>query len=240
MAYTNALRDGFETIFDVCIASVMCHSSPPYLMDQTMNFSYGWDGSLPAPVFSEASYDCPRYSRCPPLVPIRAKCTDLNYWEFQDFNVSSLCSGNPRDYVYSSYDGLSYKRYPGPLNRTAASQVCCRDGARLASDTSYNTFKSIRLVAPDTTEAILQGATDEDEEGTWIYEDTSWFRAQCVKAPCNVTSSLPRSLLSGIPVYHDILEIFSPQMKFRGSSDLRFPRQWNTEMHLLELGGTNS
>ncbi|CAG0893351.1 unnamed protein product [Darwinula stevensoni] len=145
-------------------------------MDQTMNFSYGWDGSLPAPVFPEASYDCPRYSRCPPLVPIRAKCTDLDYWEFQDFNVSSLCSGNSQDYVYSSYDGLSYKRYPGPLNRTAASQVCCRDGARLASDTSGNTFKSIRLVAPNTTEAILQGATDEDEEGTWIYEDTSFLQ----------------------------------------------------------------
>ncbi|CAG0906072.1 unnamed protein product, partial [Darwinula stevensoni] len=73
-------------------------------------------------------------------------------------------------------DGRFYKRYPGPMNRIAVSQVCCVDGARLASDTNVTVYSAIRSVAPNTTEAIVQGATDELVESTWIYEDPSFLK----------------------------------------------------------------
>ncbi|CAG0893353.1 unnamed protein product [Darwinula stevensoni] len=157
-------------------ASSVCYTSPPALENRTMYFSYGWNGSLPAPLLSEVSYDCPIFSRCPPLVPLKAKCIGPNTWQLLNVNVTPSCLANTQGYELSTEDGRMYKRYPGPMNRTEASRVCCQDGAILASDTSGITYSSIRIVAMDTTEAILQGATDEAEEGTWIYEDTSFLQ----------------------------------------------------------------
>ncbi|CAG0893355.1 unnamed protein product [Darwinula stevensoni] len=170
----NALLENAPGAIAYVSASSVCNTSPPAFENRTMNFSDGWNGSLPAPFLSEVSYDCPLFSRCPPLLPLKAKCVGQNTWQLLNVNVTPPCSANTQGYELSTADGRMYKRYPGPMNRTEASRVCCQDGAILASDTSGITYDSIRMVAPDTTEAIVQGATDEVVEGTWIYEDSSF------------------------------------------------------------------
>ncbi|CAG0885455.1 unnamed protein product [Darwinula stevensoni] len=155
----------------------VCQTPPPSIENRTMNFSFGWNGSLPAPLLSEVSYDCPRHSRCPPPLPLMAKCVGFNVWKILNQDVTPPCPGSvplAQGYKFFQEDGRFYKRYPWPMNRTQASQVCCLDGARLASATSPTVYNAIRSVAPDTTENILQGATDELAEGTWIYEDPSF------------------------------------------------------------------
>ncbi|CAG0896291.1 unnamed protein product [Darwinula stevensoni] len=160
-------------------ASSGCLTPPPLMENRTMNFSYGWYGNLPAPFLSEVSYDCPRHSRCPPSLPLKAKCLGFNEWEILNLNVTPPCPGSvllAQGYQLFLGDGRFYKRYPGPMNRTEASQVCCLDGARLASDTNQTLYSAIRMVAQNRTEAILQGATDELVEGTWVYEDPSFLQ----------------------------------------------------------------
>ncbi|CAG0900042.1 unnamed protein product [Darwinula stevensoni] len=160
-------------------SSSVCETLPPPMANRTPNFSHGWNGSLPAPLLSEVSYDCPRHSRCPPPLPLKAKCVGFNAWEILNLNVTPPCPGTvplAQGYRLFLEDGRFYKRYQGPMNRTEASQVCCLDGARLASDTNVTVYSAIRSVAPNTTEAIVQGATDELVEGTWIYEDPSFLQ----------------------------------------------------------------
>ncbi|CAG0896290.1 unnamed protein product [Darwinula stevensoni] len=152
----------------------VCQTPPPSMENRTMNFSYGWNGILPAPLLSEVSYDCPRHSRCPPPLPLKAKCVGFNMWKILNQDVTPPCPGSAplaQGYKFFQEDGRFYKYYERGMNWTEASQVCCLDGARLASDTSPTVYKAIRSVAPDTNLRIWQGATDELVEGTWIYED---------------------------------------------------------------------
>ncbi|CAG0893350.1 unnamed protein product [Darwinula stevensoni] len=156
-------------------AFIVCLTPPPSMENRTMNFSFGWNGSLPAPLLSEVSYDCPRHSRCPPPLPLKAKCVGFNIWTILNEDVTPPCPGSvplAEGYKLFQEDGRFYKYYPTEMKWTEASQVCCLDGARLASATSPTVYKAIRSV---TESGIWQGATDELVEGTWIYEDPSEY-----------------------------------------------------------------
>ncbi|CAG0902027.1 unnamed protein product [Darwinula stevensoni] len=155
-------------------ASNVCQTPPPSMVNRTMNFSHGWNGRLPAHLLSEVSYDCLRHTRCPPPLPLKAKCFGSDTWEILNLNVTPPCPGSvplAKGYKLFQEDGRFYKRYSERLNWTEASQVCCLDGARLASDTSPTVYNAIRSVATNTDTWIWQGATDELVEGTWIYEE---------------------------------------------------------------------
>ncbi|CAG0899087.1 unnamed protein product [Darwinula stevensoni] len=152
-----------------------CLTPPPSMENRTMNFSYGWNGILPAPLLSEVSYVCPRHSRC----PLKAKCVGFNVWKILNQDVTPPCPGSvplAEGYKLFQEDGRFYKYYNRYMNWTEASQVCCLDGARLASATSPTVYKAIRSVTPNPI-SIWQGATDELVEGTWIYEDPNEYES---------------------------------------------------------------